>query len=40
MARFRTLREKIEKKDFSNGDFRDVINEYNAVIEWLNRTQN
>ena len=40
VARFRTLREKIEKKDVRDPDFRNVINEYNSVIDWVNRTQN
>ena len=40
VARLRTLREKIQKKDVRKEDFQDVINEYNSVIDWLNRTQN
>lgn len=40
VAKFRTLREKIEKKEARDADFRNVINEYNSIIDWLNRTQN
>jgi hypothetical protein len=36
VARFRTLREKIENKDASDTDFQNVINAYNAVVGWLN----
>jgi len=36
LARFRTLREKIEKKDASNPDFQNVIGQYNAVVGWMN----
>jgi hypothetical protein len=40
VARFRTLREKIQKKDVRKEDFQDAINEYNSVIDWLNITPN
>jgi Protein of unknown function (DUF3829) len=40
VARLRTLREKIEKKEARDGDFRDVVNEYNTVVQWLNISQN
>jgi len=36
LARFRTLREKIEKKDASSADFQSVIGQYNAVVGWMN----
>src|SRR5262249_18003286 len=36
VAKFRTLREKIEKKGASDADFQNVINEYNAVVGWMN----
>jgi hypothetical protein len=36
VAKFRTLREKIEKKEARNTDFQDVVNYYNALVQWLN----
>jgi hypothetical protein len=36
LARFRTLREKIEKKDASGADFQNVVGQYNAVVGWMN----
>jgi hypothetical protein len=39
-AKFRTLREKIEKKEARNTDFQDVVNYYNALVQWLNTSQN
>jgi Protein of unknown function (DUF3829) len=36
LARFRTLREKIEKKDASSVDFQNVVGQYNAVVGWMN----
>jgi hypothetical protein len=36
LARFRTLREKIEKKDATGVDFENVIGQYNAVVGWMN----
>jgi hypothetical protein len=31
---------KIEKKEARDGDFWDVVNEYNTVVQWLNVSQN
>jgi hypothetical protein len=39
-AQFRTLREKIEKKDAREEDFKHVVAEYNSLIDWLNSYQN
>lgn len=39
-AKFRTLREKIEKKEARSTDFQDVVNYYNALVQWLNTSQN
>lgn len=36
LARFRTLREKIEQKDASSSDFESVVGQYNAVVGWMN----
>lgn len=36
LARFRTLREKIEKKDAGQADFSNVVGQYNAVIGLMN----
>jgi hypothetical protein len=40
VARFRTLREKIEKKDADDSDFREVVNAYNGTVLWLNSPVN
>jgi hypothetical protein len=40
VARFRTLREKIEKKDADDSDFRDALNAYNGTVLWLNSPVN
>jgi hypothetical protein len=40
VAKFRTLREKIEKKDTDNADFANVVNNYNALVQWLNSSLN
>jgi hypothetical protein len=39
VASFRTLREKIEKKQARNADFQYVVNVYNSVVQWLNLAQ-
>jgi len=36
LARFRTLRERIEKKDACSADFQNVIGQYNAAAGWTN----
>jgi hypothetical protein len=36
LARFRTLRDKIEKKDASHADFENVVNQYNTLVDVLN----
>jgi hypothetical protein len=40
VAKFRTLREKIEKKEARATDFQDVVNNYNALVQWLNSSLN
>jgi hypothetical protein len=39
LARFRTLREKVEKKDVDGTDFSDVIGHYNPVVDMMNSYQ-
>jgi hypothetical protein len=39
LARFRTLREKVEKKDVDKTDFSNVIGQYNAFVDMMNSYQ-
>jgi hypothetical protein len=39
LARFRTLREKVEKKDAGQADFSNVVGQYNAVVDLMNSYQ-
>jgi hypothetical protein len=36
LARFRTLREKLEQKDAHQADFSNVIGQYNSVVDMMN----
>jgi hypothetical protein len=38
LAELRTLREKIQQKSADSSDFRNVINFYNGVVQWINNT--
>ncbi len=38
LAQLRTLREKIQQKNADGSDYRNVINFYNGVVQWINNT--